>query len=195
MAVSAPAAIVIGASAGGLKALSDILPHLPADFPLPVMAVVHIPPDKPSLIASLFQDKCALTITEAEDKETIRPGHVYFAVPDYHLLVEKAGCLSLSSDEAVLYSRPSIDLLFDSAADAYGAGLIGVVLSGANEDGAAGLRRIVSEGGQALVQAPETAMATAMPQAALQACPSALSLPPHGLLDELKKAGASCLNV
>ncbi|MEM9964918.1 MAG: chemotaxis protein CheB [Asticcacaulis sp.] len=190
----APTAVVIGASAGGLKALSDILPHLPADYPLPIMVVVHIPPDKPSLIASLFDDKCAMVVSEAEDKEMIEGGHIYFAAPDYHLLVEKEGCLSLSADEEVLYSRPSIDLLFESAADAYGAGLIGIILSGANEDGAAGLRRIVSEGGRVLVQTPETAMAQAMPEAALKACPSALSLSPSELLAELKEAGDSCLN-
>lgn len=193
-ASSLPSAVVIGASAGGLKALSDILPHLPTDFPLPVMVVIHIPPDKPSLIPSLFQDRCDLVVSEAEDKEMIQPGHIYFAAPDYHLLVEKEGCLSLSADEEVLYSRPSIDLLFESAADAYGVGLIGIILSGANEDGAAGLRRIVSEGGRALVQAPETAMSQAMPEAALSACPSALKLSPPELLAELKRAGDSCLN-
>jgi two-component system, chemotaxis family, protein-glutamate methylesterase/glutaminase len=166
-------AIVIGTSAGGVEALSAILPALPKDYPLPVMTVIHLPLNKNSVVAELFQSKCNVPVKEAEDKEPIRPGTVYFAPPDYHLLVETDGLLSLSSEETVHYSRPSIDVLFESAADTYGAGLIGIVLTGANDDGAAGLLFIHEQGGTALVQTPVDAQAPAMPWAALNACPQA----------------------
>ncbi|HZZ71833.1 MAG TPA: chemotaxis protein CheB [Pirellulales bacterium] len=172
-----PAAVAIGTSAGGLEALSTILPSLPPEFPLPILVVIHLSPHKDSLMAELLQAKCDLRVKEAEDKEPIVRGTVYFAPPDYHLLVEDDYRLSLSSEEAVNYSRPSVDVLFESAADAYGAGLIGVVLTGANQDGAAGLRKVQAEGGLALVQAPQSAYAPGMPEAALAACPSARVLP------------------
>ena len=135
------------------------------------MVVVHVPPDKRSILAELFQAKCRITVREAEDKEPISGGTVYFAPPDYHLLVETDRSLSLSSDEPVLYSRPSIDVLFESAADAYGPALIAIVLTGANQDGAKGLKAVVEAGGTAIVQSPEDAFASAMPEAALAACP------------------------
>ena len=168
-----PEAVVIGASAGAMEALSVILPALPADFALPVMIVVHVPPGRPSVLAEIFQPKCRFPVREAEDKEPLAGGTAYFAPPDYHLLVEAEKSLSLSNDEPVLYSRPSIDVLFESAADAYGAALIGVVLSGANHDGAAGLKAIVDVGGTAIVQTPEDAFASAMPEAARAMCPEA----------------------
>jgi two-component system, chemotaxis family, protein-glutamate methylesterase/glutaminase len=168
-----PEAVVIGASAGALEALSAILPSLPAQFALPVMIVVHTPPDRRSVLAKLFQAKCRVAVREADDKEPISPGTVYFAPPDYHLLVEADRSLSLSADEPVLYSRPSIDVLFESAADAYGNALIGIVLSGANHDGAAGLKAVVDAGGTAIVQSPTDAFATHMPEAAKAMCPSA----------------------
>lgn len=166
-------AIVIGASAGALDALSIILPALPANFRLPLIVVVHIPGDKPSVLAELFQAKCRINVQEAEDKEPILGGTAYFAPPDYHLLVEANGQLSLSSDEPVLYSRPSIDVLFETAADAYGAALIAIVLTGANEDGAKGLSAVVRAGGTAIVQSPLGAYAAAMPEASIARCPSA----------------------
>lgn len=169
-------AVVIGASAGALEALSVILPTLPADYPLSVMVVVHIPQDKPSILAELFQAKCRLPVKEAEDKEPICRGTIYFAPPDYHLLVEMDHSLSLSSDEPVLYSRPSIDVLFESAADAYGPGLIGIVLTGANQDGAGGLKAIAGAGGVTIVQEPVGAFAPAMPEAAKAACPGARTM-------------------
>ncbi|MES2476305.1 MAG: chemotaxis protein CheB [Verrucomicrobiota bacterium] len=168
-----PAAVVIGASAGAIDALSVILPALPTSFPLPVLIVVHVPGHPQSMLAELFGNRCALLVKEAEDKETIRPGTVYFAPSDYHLLVEPDFTLSLSSDEPVLYSRPAIDVLFQSAADAYGDGLTGIILTGANSDGAAGLRAIRDAGGTALIQDPATAQGTAMPRAAITACPDA----------------------
>ncbi|MAR56435.1 MAG: chemotaxis protein CheB [Rickettsiales bacterium] len=169
-------AVVIGASAGALEALSVLLPALPADFPAPVMLVVHVPPDKDSLLSEILSPRCQLGVMEAEDKQPLEAGNIYIAPPNYHLLVETEKCLSLSNDEPVMYSRPSIDLLFESAADAYEEQLTGIVLTGANSDGAAGLAAIVEAGGRAIVQQPEEAMAAAMPQAALKACPSATEL-------------------
>lgn len=184
-------AVVIGASAGALEALSVVLPALPADYGLPLMIVVHVPPDKKSLLAELFQAKCAIEVREAEDKEPLRGGTAYFAPPDYHMLVEVDRSLSLSSDEPVLYSRPSVDVLFESAADAYGAGLVAIVLTGANEDGARGLRAVAQAGGLAIVQNPLGAYAAQMPQAAIAACPGAavLSLKEIAMfLQEIEKA-------
>lgn len=166
-------AIVIGVSAGGLKALSAILPGLPRDYPLPIMICIHLPPGKKSIVAELFDEKCALSVREAEDKEPILPGNVYFAPPDYHLMVEPDRRLSLSSEEPVLFSRPSINVLFETAADSYGAGLLGVVLTGANNDGAQGLRTIMLAGGTAIIEDPAEAYQAAMPQAAIEACPGA----------------------
>jgi two-component system, chemotaxis family, protein-glutamate methylesterase/glutaminase len=166
-------AVVIGASAGALDALSVILPALPSTFRLPVMVVVHVPPDKKSALIELFEAKCRVKVKEAEDKEPIAGGTVYFAPPDYHLLIEKDKSLSLSSDEPVLFSRPSIDVLFESAADAYGPGLIGIVLTGANHDGAEGMRAVARLGGKTLVQRPADAFSPAMPEAALAASPNA----------------------
>jgi two-component system, chemotaxis family, protein-glutamate methylesterase/glutaminase len=171
-----PEAVVVGASAGAVDALSALLPTLPEDYPLPVMVVVHIPPERNSLLADLFRAKCRVQVREADDKEPIVGGTVYFAPPDYHLLVELDRRLSLSSDEPVSFSRPSIDVLFESAAEAYGPALIGIVLSGANRDGARGLRAVLDAGGTALVQDPNLAQAPEMPTAALADCPEALSM-------------------
>lgn len=169
-------AVAVGASAGALDALSALLPVLPHDFPLPIFVVVHIPADKKSFMAELLQAKSQVDVREADDKEPIIGGTVYLAPPDYHLLVESDGRLSLSSEAPVLYSRPSIDVLFESAADVYGAGLIGVILSGANNDGSRGLQAVMAAGGRGLVQHPSLAQAATMPQSALDACPGAISL-------------------
>jgi len=169
-------AIVMGASAGAIQALYRILPTLPADYHVPVLVVVHIPADRSDLLAPLFQAKCRVVVKEAEDKEPILPGIVYFGPSDYHVLVESDRTISLSRDEAVLYSRPSIDVLFESAADAYGAGLVGIILTGANDDGAAGLRAVAAAGGVALTEDPATAFAPAMPSAALKQCAEARSM-------------------
>lgn len=166
-------AVVIGTSAGAVQALSAILPPLPADYPLPVMVVVHVPPDRRNALTELFQTRCAMTVREAEDKEPIAPGVIYFAPPDYHLLVETPELLALSTDEPVLHSRPSIDVLFESAADAFGDALVGVILTGANQDGAEGLRAVGEAGGVAVVEDPAGAAASAMPEAASAAWPGA----------------------
>lgn len=179
-------AIVIGGSAGSLRALSEILPALPGDFALPILVVVHLPPDKKSVLAEVLQDKSSLTVREAEDKEPIDDGTVYFAPPNYHLLVEEDRHMALSFDEPLLFSRPSIDVLFESAADVYGDRLIGIILSGANNDGALGLRRVAEAGGIALVQASTEAYASAMPIAALEGCPEAQILSAFQIANFLK---------
>lgn len=166
-------AVVIGASAGSVDALSRILPSLPADYPLPIMIVVHVPPHKESVLAELLASKCQLKVCNAEDKEPLKGGNVYFAPADYHMLVEHEECLSLSNEEEVLFSRPSIDVLFQSAADVYGPALIGVILTGANNDGAEGLSIICKGGGYGIVQNPQKAYAAIMPEAAIKACPEA----------------------
>ncbi len=166
-------AVVIGGSAGAVEALSKLLPVIPRGARIPFLVVVHLPPERESAIPELFRSRCQVEVKEAEDKEPIRPATIYFAPPNYHLLVEPDRRLSLSSEEPVLYSRPSIDVLFESAADAYGAELAGIILTGANPDGANGLRAICKAGGLGLVQAPGSAAAPAMPEAALAACPKA----------------------
>jgi two-component system, chemotaxis family, protein-glutamate methylesterase/glutaminase len=187
-----PEAVVIGASAGALEALSAILPLLPSDYGLPVMIVVHLPPDKKSVMAALFQAKCGIQVREAEDKEQIVSRTAYIAPPNYHLLVETDKSLSLSNDDPVHYSRPSIDVLFESAADAYGPSLIAIVLTGANQDGAGGLKAVAEAGGAAVVQNPRGAYASVMPEAAIAQCPGALvlSLPQiAAYLRDAEKAG------
>jgi two-component system, chemotaxis family, protein-glutamate methylesterase/glutaminase len=169
-------AVVIGASAGALDALSIVLPALPPGYKHPVIVVVHVPPTKLSALVELFRQRCHVKVREAEDKEPIEGGTIYFAPPDYHLLVEKNKSLALSSDEPVLFSRPSIDVLFESAADAYGAALLGVILTGANHDGANGMKAVTKAGGMTIVQRPKEAFASAMPEAALAAAPTARAL-------------------
>ncbi|MET0263674.1 MAG: chemotaxis protein CheB [Rariglobus sp.] len=168
--------VIIGGSAGAIDVLLTLLPALPRDFPFPVLVVVHLPPNDRSLLPEIFGPRCQLAVKEAEDKEPIRGGTIYFAPPNYHLLVESDFTLSLSSDEPVYYSRPAIDILFESAADAYGNSLRAVVLTGASSDGAAGLRAVHRAGGQTYVQRPDTAEAALMPQRALETCPAARSL-------------------
>jgi len=166
-------AVVIGASAGAVQALLKILPLLPADFPVPVLIVVHVPSDRSNALVSLFQTRCKATVKEAEDKEPAIPGTIYFAPSDYHLLVERDGSLALSSDEQVNFSRPAIDVLLESAADAFGPELVAVILTGANQDGAAGMAMVAGAGGTAIVQDPASASTPAMPVAALTKTPAA----------------------
>jgi two-component system chemotaxis response regulator CheB len=161
-------AIVIGASAGGVEALSMLLPALPAGLLASVFIVIHIPRDAPSMLQEVFGPRCALPVLEAEDKLPIVAGTVYFAPPDYHLLIDAGPAIALSADELVNFSRPSIDVLFESAADAYGAGLMGILLTGANQDGAEGLEAIANAGGITIVQDPATARSPQMPEAAIR---------------------------
>jgi two-component system, chemotaxis family, protein-glutamate methylesterase/glutaminase len=169
-------AVALGASAGAVEALSLLLAALPRGYTLPLLVVVHAPPDQDSAITELLQTKCRIAVKEAEDKEPIQGGTVYFAPPNYHLLVEPDRRLSLSSDEPVLFSRPSIDVLFESAADVYGRSLAGIILTGGSSDGSHGLQAVCAAGGVGLVQSPESAQASTMPQMALAACPEARAL-------------------
>jgi two-component system chemotaxis response regulator CheB len=186
MSASPIEAAAIGASAGAVEALSLILPALPRDFRLPVFVVVHLPPDRPSLLAQIFRAKCQLQVKEAEDKEPIIGGTIYFAPPNYHLLIERSRSIALSSDELVFYSRPAVNVLFESAAEAYGPALAGIILSGANQDGALGLKAVEAAGGVAIVQNPNDAQAAEMPLAALAACQKARILPLAGIAEFLR---------
>jgi two-component system chemotaxis response regulator CheB len=183
-------AIAIGASAGAVQALSRVLPVLPADYPIPLLVVVHVPPDRDNALVALLQSKSAITMKEAEDKEPIQPGVAYFAPSDYHLLVEGDRTLSLSRDDLVLHSRPSIDVMFESAAEAYGPSLLGVVLSGANEDGARGARAILSAGGTVWAEDPAEAYAAAMPGAALAVDPRVAAFPLDAIATNLRELAA-----
>jgi two-component system, chemotaxis family, protein-glutamate methylesterase/glutaminase len=183
-------AVIIGASAGALEALSLILPALASDFPRPILVIVHVPPDKRSVLAAIFDAKCRLRAVEAEDKEPIEPGVIYFAPPDYHLLIEDEKTIALSDEDQVLFSRPSIDVAFESAAEVWGKSLIGIILTGANHDGAQGLKAVAEAGGTALVQDPEGAYAPAMPQAAIAACPQARVLSVESIASYLQGIAA-----
>jgi two-component system, chemotaxis family, protein-glutamate methylesterase/glutaminase len=168
--------VVVGASWGGLEALSRLVAELPVTFPLPVVVIQHRGKDSKPLLAELLQGVTPVRVAEPDDKEPLLPGHVYVAPADYHLLIDH-GHLSLEIDAPVRYSRPSIDVTFASAAETYGAGVIGVVLTGANADGARGLRCISDHGGTAIIQDPETAEMPVMPRAARAAVPEASVLP------------------
>jgi two-component system chemotaxis response regulator CheB len=167
--------VAIGASWGGLRAIGCVLETLPPDFGAAVVIAQHRQPrgEHEDRLTSLLGARCELDVREADDKQALRPGVVLVAPADYHLLVEP-GSVALSVDRLVNFSRPSIDVLLGSAADAYGARAAGVVLTGANADGAAGLARIAGRGGPAIVQDPDTATRREMPDAALAAVPSAL---------------------
>lgn len=160
--------VVIGASAGGVEALGTLLEALPGNFFPPMAIVIHLPPDRSTSLPQLFDRKCARPVKEAEDKETLVGGTIYVAPPDYHLLVEPDRSLSLSRDEPLHYSRPSIDLLFESAALAYRRNVLGIILTGASRDGAQGLKQIRECGGIAWIQQPDEAVARIMPDAAIQ---------------------------
>lgn len=161
-------AIVIGTSYGGLEALKLILPALQDGFPLPVMIVLHIGDHNNDTFINHMNSVCALEVKEAEGNEPIRPGVIYFAPPNYHLQVEDDFTLSLSTAEKLNFSRPSIDVLFESAAWVYTTSLIGVILTGANSDGANGMKIIKDFGGTTIVQNPNSAVSPTMPRAALK---------------------------
>jgi two-component system chemotaxis response regulator CheB len=161
-------AIVVGGSAGGFNALQEILRPLPADFGLPILVVLHRPPSPDELLIYTLNESCQLLVKEADQDELIEPGRVYIAPANYHLLVERDRTLSLSIDAKVCYSRPSIDVLFETASDAYLAGLIGIILTGGNNDGTAGLRQIKKNGGLTIAQDPATALSKLMPSSAIE---------------------------
>ncbi|MEO6259279.1 MAG: chemotaxis protein CheB [Thermoanaerobaculia bacterium] len=161
--------IVIGCSLGGMHALQVIFSGLPESFCVPIVVAQHRHKASNEGLPAYFRRRTELKVVDADDKQWIKPGHVYLAPADYHLLVDKGGELNLSVDEAVRFSRPSIDVLFESAADAFGSRVLGLILTGSNADGALGAVRIKSRKGTVVVQDPATAEAPAMPQAAIDA--------------------------
>jgi two-component system chemotaxis response regulator CheB len=182
-------AIVIGTSAGGVEALSVLLPALPASMRTSVLIVLHLPRHRPSLLVEIFAPKCALPVREAEDKEPVEAGTVYFAPPDYHLLVDQGPRVALSADAPVNFSRPSIDLLFESAADVWGARLLGIILTGASRDGASGLDAVRRAGGATIVQEPGSAHMPFMTEAALEQTPVDFVLSLEQIADVLRTLG------
>lgn len=169
--------LAIGGSAGAITALGLLLPAFHKGYPLPVVIAIHLHPQQDRYYLDHFSERCSLVVKEAEEKERIQPGYIYFAPPNYHLLIEDNETFSLSIDAKVNYSRPSIDVLFESAADAYGPEVIALSLTGANNDGAAGMRRIKEKGGTALVQDPQTAESPFMPKSVIEATPVDFILP------------------
>ena len=160
-------AIVIGSSAGGIQALTAVLSPLPKDFPLPIIIVQHLHPHSNSYLARILEHHSQLRVKQADEKESILDGWVYIAPPAYHLLIEEDRTLSLSIDQPVKYARPSVDVLFETATYAYRENLIGIILTGANNDGSDGVKKIKDLGGYVIVQDPKTAVASSMPEAAI----------------------------
>jgi two-component system, chemotaxis family, protein-glutamate methylesterase/glutaminase len=186
-------ALVIGASAGGVEVISTLLAALSPSVKFAVFIVLHIPRDRPAGLVQLFQQKCVLPVREAQDKEPVLGGNIYVAPPDYHLLIDAGPQLALSHDEPVHFSRPSIDVLFESAADIYKARLLGIILSGGNDDGAAGLYAVQQKGGLAIVQEPTTALVSGMPAAALRTCKPDIVAAPQviaSILGELRSVAS-----
>ncbi|WP_273029092.1 chemotaxis protein CheB [Massilia timonae] len=173
--------VVIGGSAGGVDALVGLVPALPAGFGPAVTCILHVPPDRDSRLAELFAMRAALPVREARDKEPIQPGTVYFAGSGYHLSIEQDRSFSLSCEPPVQFARPAIDILMESAADVYGPALAGILLTGANYDGADGMCRIRERGGLTIVQDPEEAQASTMPEEAIRRCAPHLVLPLAGI--------------
>jgi len=168
--------IVMGGSLGGMQSAQSILQALPADFALPIVIVLHRPADDEDILTPLLQRGSALRVSEVVDKEPIERGRIYVAPPDYHVLIEP-DCLSVSVDERVNRARPSIDVLFESAALVYGSRAIGVILSGASIDGARGAAAIAQCAGTVLIESPATALRPDLPAAALAAAAVSMSLP------------------
>jgi two-component system chemotaxis response regulator CheB len=182
-------AVVIGGSAGGVDALVALLPAIPAGYSLPVFCILHMPGDRESRLAELFDERLPLRVKEAADKEEIVPGTIYFAGPGYHLSVERDRTFSISCEPPVHFARPAIDVLMESSADAYGPGLAGILLTGANHDGADGMARIRARGGFTVVQDPADAQVPTMPVSAINRCKPNLILPLariHALLPMLE---------
>jgi two-component system chemotaxis response regulator CheB len=176
--------VAIGASWGGLAALTKLFSAMPERFDVPILVVQHRSRNADNLLAALLQDVTRLRVIDIEDKEPLEANTIYVAPANYHVLVED-GHLALTTDPLVRFSRPSIDVTFASAADAYRSGALGVVLTGANDDGARGLRHIVDLGGRGIVQDPETAESRAMPSAAVKLVPEAEVLPLIRITDRL----------
>jgi two-component system chemotaxis response regulator CheB len=172
--------VVIGASYGGLSALQVILPEFSPEFPMPVVIVQHRRREVDDGLCEYLRKRSRLPLSEPNDKEVVEAGHVYLAPPDYHLLIERS-IFTLSTESPVGYARPSIDVLFESAADVYHERIVGVILTGSNRDGARGLSRIKSLGGLTVVQDPSDAESRAMPEAAIEASAVDRILPLSGI--------------
>ncbi|MFL6277939.1 MAG: chemotaxis protein CheB [Blastocatellia bacterium] len=177
-----PELVIAGASLGGFDALAVLLGGLPENFSLPMAVVQHRSVDSDELLSTLLQRVCRLPIAEVEDKQPILPGRVYIAPADYHLLVER-NHFALSVDHRVQFARPSIDVLFESAADTYRDRLVAVLLSGANEDGARGIASVKARGGLTIVQDPTSAESARMPAAAIAASAVDYVLPLAGIVE------------
>lgn len=180
-------AIVIGVSSGGMNVMKIMFPLLPSDFRIPIIIVQHIGARSDNQWIKLLNEKCNLNIREADEKEEIKAGNVYIAPSNYHLMIEKNKTFSLSIDERVNFARPSIDVLFESAAEAYKDSLIGVVLTGSNHDGARGLKKIQEYGGLAIIQDPETAESSSMPESAMALITADYILPLEKIIELLIK--------
>jgi two-component system chemotaxis response regulator CheB len=178
-------AIVIGTSYGGLEALKIILPKFGKEFPIPIIVVLHIGDHDNDIFVNYMNQMCQLQVKEADSNEKISEGFIYFAPPGYHLLIESDFTFSLSTDEKLNYSRPSIDVLFESAAWVYSKSLIGIVLTGANSDGANGLKMIKEFGGMTIIQHPGSSLSPAMPLAALKIADPEFSLELEEIADKL----------
>ena len=176
--------VVVGTSWGGLAALRTLVAGLPDSFQMAVTLVQHRHKDSDHLLRTLLQERSTLRVFEVEDKMPLEHGHIYVAPPNYHTLIEP-GYFSLSTDAPVRFSRPSIDVTFASAADSYAHRTVGIVLTGANDDGAEGLRRISDRGGMAIVQDPDTAESRPMPAAARKAVPRARVMTLDGIAEFL----------
>lgn len=163
-----PRLVAIAASAGGVHAIGKVLSALPADFPAPIVVVQHLAPRHPSHMASIMARQTALLVKQARDGEVLRPGVVYIAPPDRHLLINPDGALTLAETEMVHFLRPSADLMFESAAAAYGPGLVACILTGTGEDGAMGVRAVKKMGGTVIVEDEATAEFGGMPHAAMR---------------------------
>ncbi|MBC5784417.1 chemotaxis protein CheB [Ramlibacter sp. USB13] len=174
-------AVAIGASAGGIDALFTLLDDLQPPMAAPIIIVLHLPEDHESRLVQVFAQRTRVPVHEAQPGAPAAPGAVYFAPPGYHLLVETDRTFALSCDPPVLFSRPSIDVMMESCAETYGPGLLGMVLTGANEDGAAGLATIKARGGLTAVQDPAEALHATMPNAAIAAADPDFVLPLAGL--------------
>lgn len=182
-------AVLIGASAGGVQALTALLPALPVGARAAIFIVLHLPRDKPSMLVDIFSSKCVLPVREAQDKEPVAAGTVYFAPTNYHLLIDHGPQIALSADDPVHHSRPSVDVLFESAAEVYRERALGLLLTGANDDGAAGLKMLSDNGAVTAVQSPATAQAPQMAQAALRVMAPDYILPLGDIAALLRQLG------
>jgi two-component system chemotaxis response regulator CheB len=182
--------VVVGASAGGVAALLTLLAPLPARFALPIVTVLHLLPRRQSQLVGVLDHHLRMRVREPRDKEPVQAGHVYVAAADYHLLIETDRHFAFSSEPPVCYARPSIDVLMASAADAYGPTLAGVLLTGANMDGAEGMAAIKERGGLTVVQQPLEADVATMPEAAIARCAPDHVLPLKGIQQLLLRLGA-----